>query len=208
MKFSEFLNQKQHLNERVTPEFRDEFGKQETRRLMSNISNHRRALDARIGNKTERFRNALDSDAPFDPNDPMTKFTRLSDDFVSKLRSSYSPFKLLNKIENFEGFLVKADEFSVWITVDNNGFIEDHETGIRGARFIVDGKTRFKDLFKRANILCIYGVTSDPNATQRLRQIQNDKFEEISRDFKKGYNKELERSNRLAKLKERKGARF
>ena len=207
MKFSEFLNQKQ-LNERVTPEFRDEFGKQETRRLMSNISNHRRALDARIGNKTERFRNALDSDAPFDPNDPMTKFTRLSDDFVSKLRSSYSPFKLLNKIENFEGFLVKADEFSVWITVDNNGFIEDHEHGIRSTRFIVDGKTRFKDLFKRANILCIYGVTSDPNATQRLRQIQNDKFEEISRDFKKGYNKELERSNRLAKLKERKGARF
>ena len=207
MKFSEFLNQKQ-LNERVTPEFRDEFGKQETRRLMSNISNHRRAMDARIGNKTERFRNVLDSDAPFDPNDPMTKFTRLSDDFVSKLRSSYSPFKLLNKIENFEGFLVKADEFSVWITVDNNGFIEDHETGIRGARFIVDGKTRFKDLFKRANILCIYGVTSDPNATQRLRQIQNDKFEEISRYFKKGYNKELERSNRLAKLKDRKGARF
>jgi hypothetical protein len=207
MKFSEFLNQKQ-LNERVTPEFRDEFGKQETRRLMSNISNHRRALDARIGNKTERLSNALDSDAPFDPNDPMTKFTRLSDEFVSKLRSSYSPFKLLNKIENFEGFLVKADEFSVWITVDNNGFIEDHEHGIRGARFIVDGKTRFKDLFKRANILCIYGVTSDPNATQRLRQIQNDKFEEISRDFKKGYNKELERSNRLARLKERKGARF
>jgi hypothetical protein len=207
MKFSEFLNQKQ-LNERVTQEFRDEFGKQETRRLMSNISNHRRALDARIGNKTERLSNALDSDAPFDPNDPMTKFTRLSDEFVSKLRSSYSPFKLLNKIENFEGFLVKADEFSVWITVDNNGFIEDHEHGIRGARFIVDGKTRFKDLFKRANILCIYGVTSDPNATQRLRQIQNDKSEEISRDFKKGYNKELERSNRLARLKERKGARF
>ena len=111
MKFSEFLNQKQ-LNERVTPEFRDEFGKQETRRLMSNISNHRRAMDVRIGNKTEHFRNALDSDAPFDPNDPMTKFTRLNDDFVSKLRSSYSPFKLLNKIENFEGFLVKADEFS------------------------------------------------------------------------------------------------
>ena len=52
MKFSEFLNQKQ-LNERVTPEFRDEFGKQETRRLMSNISNHRRAMDVRIGNKTE-----------------------------------------------------------------------------------------------------------------------------------------------------------
>ena len=207
MKFSEFLNQKQ-LNERVTPEFRDEFGKQETRNLMSKISNHRRALDARIGNKTEHFRNALDSDAPFDPNDPMTKFTRLNDDFVSKLRSSYSPFKLLNKIENFEGFLVKADEFSVWIKVDNNGFIEDHETGIRGARFIVDGKTRFKDLFKRANILCIYGVTSDPNATQRLRQIQNDKSEEISRDFKKGYNKELERSYRLAKLKDRKGARF
>jgi len=207
MKFSEFLNQKQ-LNERVTPEFRDEFGKQETRKLMSKISNHRRAMDARINNKTLHLSNALDSDAPFDPNDPMTKFTRLSDDFVSKLRSSYSPFKLLNKIENFEGFLVKADEFSVWITVDNNGFIEDHETGIRGARFIVDGKTRFKDLFKRANILCIYGVTSDPNATQRLRQIQNDKFEEISRDFKKGYNKELERSNRLAKLKDRKGARF
>lgn len=207
MKFSEFLNQKQ-LNEKVTSEFRDDFGKQETRRLMSNISNHRRALDARIGNKTERFRNALDSDAPFDPNDPMTKFTRLSDDFVSRLRSSYSPFKLLNKIENFEGFLVKADEFSVWITVDNNGFIEDHETGIRGARFIVDGKTRFKDLFKRANILCIYGVTSDPNATQRLRQIQNDKFEEQDMDFKKEYNKELERSNRLAKLKDRKGARF
>ena len=207
MKFSEFLNQKQ-LNERVTPEFRDEFGKQETRRLMSNISNHRRAMDARINNKTLHLSNALDSDAPFDPNDPMTKFTRLSDEFVSKLRSSYSPFKLLNKIEKFEGFLVKADEFSVWIKVDNTGFIEDHEHGIRGARFIVDGKTRFKDLFKRANILCIYGVTSDPNATQRLRQIQNDKSEEISRDFKKGYNKELERSNRLAKLKERKGARF
>ena len=207
MKFSEFLNQKQ-LNERVTPEFRDEFGKQETRRLMSNISNHRRAMDARINNKTLHLSNALDSDAPFDPNDPMTKFTRLSDEFVSKLRSSYSPFKLLNKIENFEGFLVKADEFSVWIKVDNNGFIEDHEHGIRATRFIVDGKTRFKDLFKRANILCIYGVTSDPNATQRLRRIQNDKSEEISRDFKKGYNKELERSNRLAKLKERKGARF
>lgn len=207
MKFSEFLNQKQ-LNERVTPEFRDEFGKQETRRLMSNISNHRRAMDARISNKTLHLRNALDSDAPFDPNDPMTKFTRLSDEFVSKLRSSYSPFKLLNKIENFEGFLVKADDFSAWIKVDNNGFIEDHEHGIRGTRFIVDGKTRFKDLFKYANILCIYGVTSDPNATQKLRQIQNNKFDERNKDFKKGYNKELERSNRLAKLKDRKGARF
>lgn len=203
MKFSEFLNQKQQLNERVTPEFRDEFGKQETKRLMTNISNHRRAMDARISNKTLHLRNALDSNAPFDPNDPMTKFTRLSDDFVSRLRSSYSPFKLLNKIENFEGFLVKADEFSVWIKVDNNGFIEDHETGIRGTRFIVDGKTRFKDLFKHANILYIYGVTSDPNATQRLRQIQNDKFEERARDFNKEYNKKAMRSYRLAKLKQK-----
>jgi hypothetical protein len=207
MKFSEFLNQKQ-LNERVTPEFRDEFGKQETRRLMSNISNHRRAMDARINNKTLHLSNALDSDAPFDPNDPMTKFTRLSDEFVSKLRSSYSPFKLLNKIENFEGFLVKADEFSVWIKVDNTGFIEDHEHGIRGTRFIVDGKTRFKDLFKRANILCIYGVTSDPNATQRLRQIQNDKFEEQDMDIKKEYHKNLKRIDRLTKLKDRNGAGF
>ena len=155
MKFSEFLNQKQ-LNERVTPEFRDEFGRNDSSRMFRNIRKSAGNLE----------------NAPFNPNDAQTRLTRLPIEIIDLLKVNTQKFKYFNQIENFKGFVIKTEKYSFWFEVDNNGIITDHEAGIRDISFLDDGATTFRQLFNRLDdVIMVYAVTTDNKSKSHLDRL-------------------------------------
>ena len=156
MKFSEFLNQKHHLNERVTPDFRNEFGRNDSSRLFRNIRKSAGNLQ----------------NAPFNPNDAQTRLTRLPIEIIDLLKVNTQKFKYFNQIENFKGFVIKTEKYSFWFEVDDNGIITDHESGIRDISFLDDGATTFRQLFNRLDdVIMVYAVTTDNKSKNHLDRL-------------------------------------
>ena len=158
MKFSEFLNQKQQLNERVTQDFRNEFGRNDSTRMFRNIRKSAGNLE----------------NAPFNPNDAQTRLTRLPIEIIDLLKVNTQKFKYFNQIENFKGFVIKTEKYSFWFEVDDNGIITDHEAGIRDISFLDDGATTFRQLFNRLDdVIMVYAVTTDNKSKNHLDRLMN-----------------------------------
>ena len=156
MKFSEFLNQKQQLNERVTQDFRNEFGRNDSSRMFRNIRKSAGNLE----------------NAPFNPNDAQTRLTRLPIEIIDLLKVNTQKFKYFNQIENFKGFVIKTEKYSFWFEVDDNGIITDHEAGIRDILFLDDGATTFRQLFNRLDdVIMVYAVTTDIESKRDLDRL-------------------------------------